>query len=638
MKMESSLVSSHKGQPKQELVTPGRVKLVTPGVTTESSLELKKRDPEDGQSSQPWLQTGEPVGLSWRLCPETAEQQSCTAGSTRTLSKDLWEFMDAAFEWTKDQGVTHPTMYGVHLWLLFCILEKREAAGDIIARWPRRAPFPPGSAREKPPKEDEPRVRSPPALPTAEQKFFSAPLEHEQTELPSPPPAPSLGGDGKPAPPLSGPVPPTSPRNSPLPPPRGDAGPPQPAPREAPDPVAPPQPAPREALDPAAPRHPAPREVPKPAAPPAAPPPPADPPVLPGNAINNNGSLAPRPAAVLLSLGAAGAASVPSPSASPPATEFATAQAAPARADPVPSPPPPPVPPLPADPIAVQEHAENGAEPTGPPQEPTPAPVLPAPPTPVVPPVSEAPSLASDPAKSLSFRGGGVARQLTAGAVRLAVFKISVVRGSFRVWLGASPWGLGCLPPPERPSAVGELGPGNSASGPQPRGDGGAEGQKAGAVPFALQEQETQSKASIARLLWGQESLRCGMKIPEKASLPELPVCTGAAGGRKHWVISALKTLAAWSCQVLSTQSPPHRLVLGPLAHFPGPGPPPHPVLGLGTLLSPQGPGPPFCEPGLGSLVHPPGPGPPKGSRDPLLLLFFFWKKKKKLMKKSRKS
>ncbi|XP_064260699.1 protein enabled homolog [Passer domesticus] len=351
-------------------------------------------------------------------------------------------------------------------------------------------------------------------------------------------------------------------------------------------------------------------------------PPPADPPVLPGNAINNNDS-----PAVVLSPEAAGAASVSSSfSASQPATEFATVQAVPARADPVPSPPPLPVPPLPADPIAVQERVENGAEPTGSPQELTPAPVLPAPPTPVVPQVSEALSVASDPAKSLSFRGGGVALQLTAGAVRLAVFKISMVSGSFRVWSGASPWGLGCLPPPECPRGVGELAPVASASGSQPSGDGGgAEGQNAGAVAFALQEQETQSKASIARLLWGQETLRSGMTIPEQASLPELPVCTGAAGGKKHWVISALKTLAAWFCQVLSTQSPPHRLVLGRLAHFPGPGPLPRPVLGLGTLLSPQGPGPPFCEPGLGSLVLPPGPGPPKGPRDPLLLLLFFF-------------
>ncbi|XP_064258678.1 uncharacterized protein LOC135289176 [Passer domesticus] len=152
-------------------------------------------------------------------------------------------------------------------------------------------------------------------------------------------------------------------------------------------------------------------------------PPPADSPVLPVNAINNNGSPAPRLEAVLLSPGAAGAASVPSPSASQPATEFATVQMAPARADPMPSLP------LPADPIAVQELAKNGAEPTGPPRETTPAPVLPAPPTPAVPPVSGAPSFASDPAKSLSFRGEGMARQLTAGAVRLAAFKLSVFSG-----------------------------------------------------------------------------------------------------------------------------------------------------------------------------------------------------------------
>ncbi|XP_064266137.1 uncharacterized protein LOC135294584 isoform X10 [Passer domesticus] len=128
---------------------------------------------------------------------------------------------------------------------------------------------------------------------------------------------------------------------------------------------------------------------------------------LPGNAINNNGSPAPRRAAVLLSPGAAGAASVPSPSASQPATEFATVQAAPARADPVPSPPLPAVPPLPANLTAVQEHAENGAEPTGPSQEPIPAPMPPSPPTPAVPLLSGAPSFASDPAASLSLRGGG---------------------------------------------------------------------------------------------------------------------------------------------------------------------------------------------------------------------------------------
>ncbi|XP_064249426.1 sterile alpha motif domain-containing protein 1-like [Passer domesticus] len=506
-------------------------------------------------------------------------------------------------------------MHAVHVLIYGVILKWGRAAGDIMARVRSRVLSLPASAREKPLKEGEPRVCSPPALPTAEQKFFSAPSE--QTELPSPP-TPSLGGDGEPAPPLSGPAPPALPRNSPLPPPweGADPIPSQPAPQEAPDPAAPPQPAPPAALQPPGPAPPALMTAPAPRHPE---PPPADPPVLPGNAINNSDS-----PAVLLSPGAAGAASVSSSSASPPATELATVQAAPARADPVLSPPPPPVPPLPADPIAVQELAENGAEPTGPPQESTPAPVLPAPPNPVVPLVFEAPSFASDPAKSLSFRGGGVALQLTAGAVRLAVFKISMVSGSFRVWSGASPWGLGCLPSPEHPSGVGELAPVVSASSSQPSGDGGgAEGQKAGEVAFALQEQEKQSKASIARLLWGQETLRSGMTIPEKASLPELPVCTGAAGGRKHWVISALKTLAAWSCQVLSMQSPPHRLVLDHLAHFPGPGPLPRPVLSLGTLLSPQGPGPPFCEPGLGSLVRPPGPGPPNGPRDPLLLLFF---------------
>ncbi|XP_064258141.1 uncharacterized protein LOC135288694 [Passer domesticus] len=532
--MESSLVSSHQeSKSKQQLVTPGRVKLmVTPRVTMESSLELKKRDPEDGQSSQP-RQAGEPVGLSWTLCPETAEQQSCTAGSTRTLSKgtvifslsedpairkrweeswekvpseaqvpftaseekvikfwcrwghrnripyhqwerdcyeffkwakfhrfftnvvysldfDLWELMDAAFHWALGQGVGYPEVFLVHIYIYLFNLKTLHNARDILAQARSRLLSPPASARKKPLKEDEPRVCCPPAQPTAEQKFFSAPSE--QTDLPSPP-APSLGGDGEPSPPLSGPAPPAPPRNSPLPPPRegADPAPPQPAPREAPDPAAPPQPAPREAPDPAAPPQPAPREAPEPEAPPqpapreapepeappqppepappalmTAPaprhpePPPADPPVLPGSAINNSDS-----PAVLLSPGAAGAASVSSSfSASQPATEFATVQAAPARADPAPSPPPPPVPPLPADPIAVQELAENGAEPTGSPQEPTPAPVLPAPPTPVVPQVFEAPSFASDPAKSLSFRGGGVALQLTAGAVRLAVFKI----------------------------------------------------------------------------------------------------------------------------------------------------------------------------------------------------------------------
>ncbi|XP_064258375.1 sterile alpha motif domain-containing protein 1-like [Passer domesticus] len=450
-------------------------------------------------------------------------------------------------------------------------------------------------------------------------KSFSLFLRSRQSCLPPPPPAPSLGGDGEPSPHAS-------PRNSPLSPPREGA---DPAP---PQPEAPAQPAPPAAPQPPGPAPPALMTAPAPRQPE---PPPADPPVLPGNAINNDSP------AVLLSPEAAGAASVPSSSAFQPATEFATVQAVPARADPAPSPPPPPVPPLPADPIAVQERVENGAEPTGSPQELTPAPVLPAPPTPVVPQVSEAPSVASDPAKSLSFRGGGMALQLTAGAVRLAVFKISMVSGSFRVWSGASPWGLGCLPSPERPSGVGELAPVASASGFQPSGDGGgAEGQNAGEVAFALQEQEKQSKASIARLLWRQETLRSGMTIPENASPPELPVCTGGAdGGKKHWVISALKTLAAWSCQVLSTQSPPHRPVLGCLAHFPGLGPLPRPVLGLGILLSPQGPGPPFWEPGLGSLVRPPGPGPPKGPRDPLLLLLFFSKKKKKkIIKKSGKS
>ncbi|XP_041320075.1 ESX-1 secretion-associated protein EspI-like [Pyrgilauda ruficollis] len=158
----------------------------------------------------------------------------------------------------------------------------------------------------------------------------------------------------------------------------------------------------------------------------------ADAAVLPGNAIDNNGSPVPRPMAVLLSPGAAGAVSVPSPSASQPATEFATVQAAPARADPVPSPPPLPVPLLPANTTAVQEHAENGTEPTGPSQDP--APVPPAPPTPAVPPASGAPSFTSDPVDRLSLHGGGMARQLIASAARLPVFTLSVFHGSFRVW------------------------------------------------------------------------------------------------------------------------------------------------------------------------------------------------------------
>ncbi|XP_064258517.1 uncharacterized protein LOC135289102 [Passer domesticus] len=85
--------------------------------------------------------------------------------------------------------------------------------------------------------------------------------------------------------------------------------------------------------------------------------------------------------------------------------------------------PPLPVPVLllPANTTSVQEHAAKGAEPTGPSQEPTPASV---PPTPAVLLSSGAPSIASAPANSLFLRGGSMACQLTAGAVRLPVFKL----------------------------------------------------------------------------------------------------------------------------------------------------------------------------------------------------------------------
>ncbi|XP_059729038.1 proline-rich protein 36-like [Haemorhous mexicanus] len=536
------------------------------------------------------------------------------------LDSYIWECMELIIRDLFYRGLGFPRVYPSFR-TLFPVLKRKASAYQWIADCRGMAPFSLELAREEPVQNHGLQVPSPlesghggEALPAAEEKFFSAPLEHAPTE-PLPPPHCSQGGD----------------ELAPLPEPEPRA-PPQPAPQEVPVPAAPSAAPPQAGPDP-----PPPAEF--VGVPVAEAPPPAASPKLLGDTLDSNR----QELATALPL---------------PEQSETTVQAAPVGVDPAPLPPPAAVPPPPvsAPPALLSAPAQHlpvpGEDAAA---VPSPAgdvlpPALQPPPTTAAAIAAPAISLDSPPSFSgcpeaapaggagagegdadLPLRGGVVARQLIAGSARLPAFKLSVFRGPIRVWFGGSRWGLECLTPPARPSTVGEVAPEPSASGPQPAGSGGGtEGQKGGTpFAFALQRQEKQWKVSIARWLWGKNIPRPEMKFLGKAPLPQLLICTSSEG-MKRSVTRAAQASAA-GCRVVRPWSLLRGPGLGRLARFPGPGPPPgQRLLGLRALLPPSGHWPPFCEPGLGSLILPRGPGPPQGLSGSSLLLLFQTKKKKK--------
>ncbi|KAL9822760.1 uncharacterized protein GJ701_016261 [Geothlypis trichas] len=445
------------------------------------------------------------------------------------------------------------------------------------------APFPPTSAGGDPLEEDELLLLSPPEpkeegqIPDEHQKvLFSALSEHAQEGSSLPPPSFSPGDEERTAP--LRPAPETPPQPAPRarqrPPPPEPEGPPRPAPRVLPrrvPPTAAPQPAPRKRR----------------AAPPAA-------------------------ASVLLDDGAAAERPPPSP---------------PDAAEPVP---------CPAEPSPDTETSAEPAQPSEcssvPPPPAAAAAAAPAPSVFSLPSSSDCPGAApaglagtGEQGSALSFRGGGMARQLGAGAARLQVFKISIFAGFGGGFSGVALCRFLSLPPFVSSSSGEEaVGSEKPASAPQPGGGAGNAWRQMGAAPsaFTLQRQRAQPQATIARLLWGANIPTPEITILGRASVSPLPARLDF-GGRKP-VGTHFATVLAAGCQAVGMLTLPRGLGLGCLNWLLGPGPPPGLLLVLGVLPPPSGPGPPFCGPGVGSLILPHWPGPPRAFFWPPLLLLLF--------------
>lgn len=594
--------------------------------------------PEDAALRWWWLEkwTKFPTGTEVHISPSEERQISLwqkwgKEHGTFLLSQDLYDF----FRWAKFFGFFTNILYALdsYVWecmqfvcqavwsetsrvprvypvfmRLFPILKRKAAAFPWIAEARGQAPFPPipgarpfgggQTAASQPPRpsgggEVSPGVAS----------FLSPSSAHAQMGPPSP--SPRRSQRGQPAP-RGQPALPAPPRPV-------SWAPPCPEVRAAPvheatpaERAGPPQPAP-------------PRAAPAAAAPAAAP------------------AMAPPPVAPALlgDDGDAAAASVPVEDGLPPAPESPAVTVLPAvpRSEVAPEksdPPPPPAPSGPAPPpsaaepyppaaqpsaaesVPVQDDAECGDEPAGPPSE-LAAPEVLAPseaPSPA-PSVAPTPSFSGCPRAvpaggagtreegfSLPFRGAGVARQLNAGVAKIPAFKIRVFGG-----FGVLPWKLSSLPPLVRPSGEGAVGPKgsafglqpkggvwsvfspwgaqtslpplalssgelgvdleSSASGPQSREDGSDVRGQMRTTPSASawQKQEGQRKAIMARLLWGTNVPKREMEFLGGASIPSLLACVG---GFREWrpLVTPSAKLAA-GCWPVLMQSLPE-----------GPGPP----------------------------------------------------------------